>query len=125
MKLEFLPEGSDDCPLVRLYDFVPDEIVRLRDTLSALGLGALDRVTLHEINGVEPISGCRLVLRSGLRDRGLAKVMEPASFECVMSREGWQDLAAMLDPFVEESSGYQWLTNFGDARWLITSDGRW
>ena len=41
IKLEYLPDGSDACPLVRLYDFDTDGVRCLRDTFRSLAEGTL------------------------------------------------------------------------------------
>ena len=39
MKLDFLKEGADDCPMVRLYDFRSSDVQRLIETFEALAIG--------------------------------------------------------------------------------------
>src|SRR5437867_3317880 len=39
MKLEFLADGSQDCPLIRLYDFDFEEAVSLRQIVASLSDG--------------------------------------------------------------------------------------
>jgi hypothetical protein len=127
MKLQFLPDGSDDCPLVRVYDFLPAEIGELFSALSALASGEQQSIAVHELPGVEAVVGCRLFLRSGLKDRGLVQLTAPASFECILSAGGWEDVAGLTEPFVAGSGGYQWLSTSGDAKWLISgiTGGQW
>jgi len=60
MRLEYLSEGSPDCPLLRLYDFSPPEAQQLYRVLRALTRGALIESTIHQLPFVEPVGGCRL-----------------------------------------------------------------
>ena len=60
MKIEVLTEGSEDCPLIRLFDFDPSEAKRLVGIFSKLADGSLQSVVLTEIPGFEPVSGCCL-----------------------------------------------------------------
>ena len=49
MKLDYLKDGSDDCPLVRLYEFDGAEARRLRQTFTALADGAVEQVGLDAV----------------------------------------------------------------------------
>jgi hypothetical protein len=125
MKLEFLANGSCDCPLIRLYDFTADDITRLLVQFKALASGEHQNAVLHEMRGVVPVAGCRLILRSGPTDEGLALVAPPAAFECALSADGWGDVVGLAEPFVSRSAGFQWLTTTGNTKWLLTKDGAW
>jgi hypothetical protein len=43
MKLDFLKEGADACPMIRLYDFRSSDVQRLIETFEALAIGSLNR----------------------------------------------------------------------------------
>ena len=62
MKLEFLPDGSADCPLLRLYDFTPSEARQFHDAIAGLASGSKDHVDVHDLCAVKPIGGCALTL---------------------------------------------------------------
>jgi hypothetical protein len=125
MKLEFLPDGSDDCPLVRVYDFSPDEVDRLCAALSALASGEQQSSAVHALPGCEAVSGCRLVLRCGSKDKGLVQLPALAAFECVLTAGSWDNVAGLIEPFLGGGGGHQWVVTSGDAKWLVSTDGRW
>lgn len=127
MKLELLSDGSEDCPLIRLYDFSPAEAGRLFAAVSALASGAQYSVWVHKMAGVEAVADCRLLLRSGSRDSGLVRSAEPVQFECILAPVSWGNVAGLIEPFVKDADGgtCQWLVSSGDARWLLSTDGRW
>ena len=125
MKLEFLPDGSDDCPLVRAYDFLPSELARFAAALSALASREPQRIAVHELSGVEAVFGCRLFLRSGSEDRGLVQLPTPAHFECILTPDGWCNVSGLTEAFVHGGSAHQWLVTYGDAKWLLSRDGQW
>lgn len=125
MKLEFLPDGSDACPLIRVYDFDRAEAARLFAALSALAARERERIAVHDLPGAEPISECRLFLRTGARDRGVVQLPGPASFECVLTPGSWNNVAGLVEPFLIGKGGYQWLVGSGDAKWLLSTDGHW
>jgi hypothetical protein len=124
MKLEFLAVGSDDCPLVRVYDFTTSEVARLFAAFSSLASGGQQSIAVHESPGTEAVSGCRLFLRAGTRDRGLVQLPGPASFECILTPESWDNVAGLTEPFVAQTGGYQWLSTTGDANWLLSENGQ-
>jgi hypothetical protein len=125
MKLEFLPDGSDDCPLLRFYGFRPEEASHLRDAFLALAAGKRQCVAAHELPGVETLAGCQLTLCSGKKDQGLLQLPKVGEFECILSPERWEDLAGLMEPFVLGGGGFQWLSTCGDAKWLFSKDGCW
>ena len=125
MKIEYLPDGSDDCPLIRLYDFAQPEIAELFAALSALASGERLSVAVDGLAGVESISECRLTLSSGSRDIGVVRIDAPASFECGLRPEAWDNVADLIEPFLNGARGYQWLVTLGDAQLLLSIDGQW
>ena len=126
MTLEFLPAGSPDCPLIRLYAFTPDEAATLHAELAALANGGLDRVEVHGLAGVEPVGGCRLTLVAEARDLGIAREDLAGASWCGSISDTWGEVAGRVEPFVKETSGYQWLAGPpGDVSLLLSADGRW
>lgn len=122
MKLDYLKDGSDDCPFVRLYDFRSAEIQQLRQSLETLASGKAERVALDD---VESVDGTRLTFTRATRDRGLVE-SGSQSFDVVLTPEGWQRWIGLLAPFCEPSSGYQWLCDdVGKIRLLVSNDGAW
>ena len=98
MKLEYLPGGSPDCPLIRLYDFRQTEAKRLKELVKSLATGDRENVALHNEAWVESVDGCSLNLRRGNRDQGIRQ-SQTLRFECVLSSDGWSNLEGLLEPF--------------------------
>ena len=122
MKLDYLKDGSDDYPLVRLYEFRSAEIQRLRQLFESLVNGAAEHIALDE---VESVDGTRLTFTRAARDRGVVQ-SGPQSFDVVLTPEGWQRCIGLLEPFCEPSSGYQWLCDdVGGIRLLLSHAGDW
>jgi hypothetical protein len=129
MKLEFLAEGSDDCPLIRLYDFDITDAKRLREAFRALSDGSLQSIALHEEWWMQPLEDCQLSLRLGQRDLGVVQRL-PMRFECVLMREGWLELMEKAAPFCappENPSAemHQWLNSDGEVSLLLSASGKW
>jgi hypothetical protein len=126
MKLEFLAEGSDDCPLIRLYSFDVIGARRLREAFRSVCASQQQRLPLHEEWWIEPVEGCRLELRSGTRDLGVVQRL-PSSFDCVLTAGRWEEMVEKVDPFCEsiEMNGHQWLNKDGEISLLLSPTGRW
>lgn len=126
MKLEYLAEGSPDCPLIRLYEFDATGAKRLREAFRSLADGSRQDIPLHEEWWVESIAGCHLDLRLGTRDLGVVERL-PSKFECVQTAESWLEIAAKVDPFCAGQSpeNFAWLDEEGEASLLLTPSGRW
>ena len=125
MKLEFLASGARACPLIRLYAFNRAEAQKLRELVKSLSSASRQSVSLDEENWIEPVDGCRLVLRLGSRDEGTHEV-GPLSFECLLNSSGWNNMEGLLDPFCESDPvGFQWLTNTGKVSLLLSRNGNW
>ena len=62
MKLEFLPDGSLNCPLIRLYEFDRPQAGQLREIVNRFATGSNQTIALHEEKWVAPLGGCKLDL---------------------------------------------------------------
>ena len=125
MKLEYLPDGSLDCPLIRLFEFDQSEAQRLRQLVRSLVTGDRQSVALQNEVWADAVGGCCLSLRRGNQDQGIRQV-EPLNFECVLSSDGWTNVEGLLEPFCDSNTdGFQWLTHDGKVALLISQNGQW
>jgi hypothetical protein len=123
--LEYLPDGSPDCPLIRLYAFTPIEAAALGAAVAGLAAGTAERVAVHELPGVEPVGGCELVFRVRGWDQAVVRV-GPAAFECGFTAGTWDNVAGLVEPFAADAGGYQWLAGVpGEASLLLSAFGQW
>jgi hypothetical protein len=125
VKLEYLPGGSPECPLIRLYDFGQSEAKQLRELVKSLANGDRENVALHNEAWVESVGGCSLNLRRENRNQGIRQ-SQMLRFECVLTSDGWSNVEGLLEPFSESNTtGFQWLTNGGRVALLISGSGQW
>jgi len=127
--MEFLAEGSDDCPLIRLYHFDVAGAMRLREAFRSLADGSRESIPLHEEWWIEPVDACRLDLRLGKRDLGVVQRL-PMRFECVLTEEGWLEAMEKTDPFCvppenQQAETDQWLNYGGEVSLLLSPTGKW
>ncbi len=122
MKLDYLEQGSNDCPLVRLYGFDSEDARCLRQAFCGLADGSVERVGLESI---ESVDGSHLTFVLDARDRGVVET-SPHHFEVVLAPEGWRQAADFVAPFCDGGFGYQWLTpQTRGIQLLFSKDGAW
>jgi hypothetical protein len=126
MKLEYIAEGADMCPMVRIYEFDTAGARRLHDIFCSLASGSLHHMSLDEVVPVDAVDGCRITFTRGLRDQGVIQIGE-REFDVVLTADGWSQTADLAEPFRENCSvGYQWLTEHaGDIHLLFSPHGEW
>ena len=95
MKLEYLPDGAEDCPLIRLYDFTHEEKVLLCSAIYSLKSSKQEFVLVHELPCVESIGECRLTLRVASKNKGMVRQAGIATFECILTLPGQNSLCAV------------------------------
>ncbi len=124
MKLEFMAEGSDDCPLIRLYAFDVAEAMRLREAFRSLADGLRQNIPLHEEWWIETVEECHLDLRLGVRDLGVVRRL-PMRFDCVLTAEAWMEMVELTHPFCtdQDGEGFQWLNRDGEVSLLLSPTG--
>jgi hypothetical protein len=125
MRLEYLPDGAPECPLIRLFDFNPVEAAALGVTIAALAAGRVERVAALELPDVAVVDGCELVLLARGWDQSIVQVGR-AVFECGFTPNTWNHVAGLIEPFAAGSGGYQWLAGVpGDSSLLLSVSGLW
>lgn len=127
MKMEYLPSGSPDCPLIRLYDFTQSEVGSVARDFTRLAAGEVMSVALHDQAHIQCVGGCRLTLKHSASDRGIQKIDAPIAFECELTTDGWQDVSDRARPLTSDSAGevFQWLDETSDISLLRSRTGRW
>ncbi len=125
MKLEYLADGSPECPLLRLSDFTTAKAEKLLAAVSGLASGEDERIEVHRLPFVESVGECRLVLVRRSWDQAVVRV-GPLVFECGFTAGTWDNVAGLVEPFAEDASGFQWLADSpGDTVVLLSATGQW
>jgi hypothetical protein len=65
MKIEYLHEGSADCPLIRVYGDDAAAAAELHRAIGRLADGTATQVAAHELPGFQSVGGCALTLEPG------------------------------------------------------------
>jgi hypothetical protein len=125
MKLEFIAEGSPDCPLIRLYDLTTAEATQLIAAVADLASGGAGQLDVHGLPFVESVDGCCLTLIRRSWDQAVVRI-GPSNFECGFTAGTWDNVAGLVEPFRKDLSGYQWLAGSpGEANVLLSASGQW
>ena len=122
MKLDYLHDGSADCPILRLSEFPQSEVTSLGDQTVKLCAGTLDHVTVNSMPGVVTVHGAVLTLVLAAADEGVVR-LDGGEFECRLSAGQWIRVAELLEPFCAGSTGSQWLDETSNISLLITKSG--
>ncbi len=125
MRLEYLPDGSPDRPVIRLFDFTPMEADQLAQATSDLPAEQVRQVALHEPPYVAAVGGCQLTLCLRTWDQAVYKT-GPTAFECGFAAGTWDNVSGLIEPFASGSVGFQWLAGVpGEAALLLSVSGGW
>lgn len=122
MRIEFLADGSDMCPLIRLYDWWPEERDALHRAALDLADGHITEFALHEQPWAKPIDGCRFFWRIDRKNIGVRLPEEGREFVLRYGEEAWREVA---DKIAALGGGFNWLTMEGEVEVLLSWDGHW
>lgn len=126
MKVDFLPDGAPDCPLIRLYDYRDGELERLRVVCRELADGVRAEFALHEQPWIDAVDGLRFIWRACSQDIGVNMPRSGEPFVLAYSDEAWREVEEKIAGLEESGrGGFNWLTMEGDVGLLISPDGPW
>lgn len=135
MKLEFLADGAEACPLIRMFDAAEQELETLYDKIGKLADNG-GAFWLHGLRGFDQ-SSVRLQLVASAKDAGLHRAPASTDWTWELTKESWDTVAALIEPFVSDhrDGAFQWLTgpmarhglDIGETSVLLSAsrDGRW
>ena len=136
MDIEFLKEGSADCPLVRIYGTDQKEFSTLLAAAKELATAEGKSRAAHEFPDFRPVSNCTLSLISASTDEGVRQIAD-MSFVWALTPAKWLLVAGLIEPFTLKpcDGSYQWLSgkearhglNRGPISILLScsQDGHW
>lgn len=125
MKLEYLPEGSDDCPLIRIYEGTIREYKDLVVGIEKLANNTQLSFFVNELSGYIPIDGIKLEFIVSDTNKGVKRVSRK-NFTCSLTREGWLKVKELVEPFLNERKNrFQWLDETSNISLLLSDVGAW
>ena len=116
MILDFLPDRSNDCPILRIYDFDLVEAEAFVSEIEKMANGVFDSLPIHHLPFVDAIDGCLLTAMIGVRAEGVDMVTplpDANSFAWIGSRDEWRHIIDLILPLegLMTPNHYQWLTD--------------
>ena len=104
MYLEFLPDGSIDCPLLILSPSVPGEAEQLYQALRGIISVSETLVDIDALPFISPVDGCKLSAQVGEQNLGLVLsdtlgvVLSDTKnhFNWKLTRQSWKDVLGLL-----------------------------
>ena len=137
MKIEYLPKGSMDCPLIRIYYSETSAIRCFHRLIAKFCNGELKSAALHELPGFQ-LNDCLLCLTVGVEDQGVQQISSAPAFTWVLTPARWCRIAELIEPFTTAAPNihiHQWLAGREARQGLERSpiavvlsnsdDGRW
>jgi len=120
MKIEYLHEGSPDCPLIRIFDFTTSEVLLLKEHIHDLSCDSAHTFAIHDMPGVNAIGALRFTFTVGNRDVGVKGRMP--DFRCEFTPSRWGEIEELINPFVVSPSMgcFQWLDDSGEVTLLLS-----
>ena len=127
MRVEFLESGAEDCPILRLYDFTPEQLIALQAITAELHIGNNNIGNLFRRLQLQFLGGCSLSFCISDEDRGVIKSKSGLEFTWSLSPLGWQKANYLIGAFREDycDGKYQWLDETSDISLLLSESGRW
>jgi hypothetical protein len=104
MNIEYLSDGSSDCPLLRIYGNRKESLARLRLAFLQLANGVHQEIELNTLWGFEAIGECRLVARVHKDNPGVT-TEDQEYLRIELSAERWLDSADMTASLLHAGEG--------------------
>jgi hypothetical protein len=127
MKIEYLEDGSKDCPLIRIYGNQIRDLKTLHHHVLKLCTGDKTHIKVHELPGFTGIDRCKLTFHISRRDKGVFQINK-TEFTCNLEAESWRHVEGQIKALVESpSDGYQWLNESNNISLLLSTyeTGAW
>ena len=128
IKLEFLKDGSPDCPLIRIFGGDLSNYKLLYSEISKLVNKESDSISVHNLAGFKSVNINSFNFLIDKNNIGVIR-LDDKNFECrlkISGRQGWENVLGLIEPFLKDKpEGFQWLVNCSDIPLLISRDGSW
>ena len=128
MRIEFVPEGNQDCPALLFYGCPSAGVVALINNCRLLGEGQQAEVALHELTGVIPVGDIQ-VFATNANGRDGVEQLSDTVFRWRRNREGWLEVADLAEPVAQsnpcEGTRCQYLERNGRVNVIFSTDRAW
>lgn len=124
MNIDFLRDGSDECPLIRLYNGqYEDYSVLIQSINNLIHKGArFDVLGLTNFKHDNSIK--KFLFEMDEEDSGIIEYSE-GGFYCRYSKKHLSEIIGKLTIYQRDQHGYYWLDEKSDIDILLSYSGRW
>ncbi len=135
MKIEYLSNGAQECPLIRIYGSNCYKFKQLSKAIINL-LSKDEDLRVHKLSGFESINNCKLYFSLGDANENIIQ-HNSQLFSWTLTTEGWEIVNGLIEPFCKKTKNkfHQWISgeeaytefNKSPISLLISNrdDGRW
>ena len=128
MNIEYIDNGSKDCPLIRLYGDDPDSIQLFIKNIVLLLSGKIKSKKINDLKGFNGINQCQVDMQLAPTSKGIIHI-KGNNFKCLLSKDDWETVIGLLEPFSKKSKNgkYQWLNETSNISLLVSTyeNGQW
>jgi len=116
MNVEFLGDAFEGEPLVRIYGTANVEFSFFHREILKLSNASALSCSIDKIPGFCSVAGCGLTAVSSSQDLGVEQREGNLSFVWALTPARWSIAAGLIEPFLHNGGGHQWLAG-SEARY--------
>jgi len=128
MRIEFFPEGNQDCPAILFYGCPSAGVVALINNFRLPADGQQVEVALHQLTGVTPVGDIH-VFATNAKGRDGVEQLSDTVFRWRRDREGWLEVTELAEPVAQtnpsEGTRFQYLERNGRINVIFSTDRAW
>lgn len=128
IRIEFIPDGSDDAPLVLIWGYDISGTRELFHAIRAIRDGREQEIAIHKLPRFEGVAGIEMFARVSDNGGGVTHRRGAAIFDWELSDEKWQRVEDLLAPFCDRYAApgpFHWLDNSGKISVIFSSGKGW
>jgi hypothetical protein len=128
MRIEFLPDGSQDCPAILFHGCPSAGAQALINAFRSLAEGRETEVALHRLPDLTPVGDIQVFATNADGCAGIQQ-LSALVFRWRQDREGWLEAAELAEPVVHsdasEGTSFQYLERNGKVNVIFSTDRAW
>jgi hypothetical protein len=128
VRIEFVPDGSQDCPAILFHGCPSAGAETLINAVRSLAEGPETEVALHQLPDLTPVGDVQ-VFATNANGRAGVEQLSALAFRWRQDRDGWLQTAELAEPVVcgdgSEGTRFQYRERNGKFHVIFSTDRRW
>ncbi len=128
MRIEFLPDGSHDCPAILFHGCSSAGAEALIKTFRSLADNPATEVALHQLPDVSPVGDVQIFATNASGRTGVQQ-LSAFAFLWRQDSEGWLEAAELAEPVAlsnaSEGTRFQYLERNGKFNVIFSTSRAW